>query len=76
MLTDGYRYVFIAVLFGASSGVCILPVLMRRYVGVENLAPAIGVAMVSMGVGDLLGPVLAGEDWGLAGQTIYGGTYL
>lgn len=55
-------YVFLALVFGASSGVfkCVLPVVLRNYVGVENLAPAMGIAMVFMGVGDLVGPVFAG----------------
>ncbi|XP_781617.4 monocarboxylate transporter 7 [Strongylocentrotus purpuratus] len=55
-------YVFIAFLFGASSGLlkCLVPVVLRKFVGVENLAPAMGIFTIFTGVGDFIGPIFAG----------------
>ena len=51
-----------AALFGVFSGLfkCLLAVVVREFVGVENMAPALGVTWVFSGAGDLLGPVFAG----------------
>eukprot|EP00057_Strongylocentrotus_purpuratus_P014501 XP_011668975.1 PREDICTED: uncharacterized protein LOC100890876 [Strongylocentrotus purpuratus] len=55
-------YVFVAALFGLSSGLfkTLNPVVLKRYVGMKYFARAIGVFYAFTGAGDLIGPVFAG----------------
>ncbi|XP_054770153.2 monocarboxylate transporter 13-like [Lytechinus pictus] len=55
-------YIFIAFLFGASTGLlkALVPVVLKKFVGVENLAPGMGIFTIFTGVGDFIGPIFAG----------------
>ncbi|XP_071500449.1 monocarboxylate transporter 12-like [Diadema antillarum] len=63
-------YMFVSILLGSSSGIvkCLAPVVVKEFVGLENLSAGLGIILIFTGIGDLIGPVLAGALYDATGN--------